>query len=135
MKYVHPAVEKAVVEFSEAISVIVDQYDFDFRFDGTTCRFYYQDGKAVFDASKEAKAGVRQLVDELRQFEKRIDSLELDSVEVSKFLGKYFRTDAKIRRALRDMHVKIQSDDIPIYDEPPEDLLGVPGEAEIASAD
>jgi len=134
---VHPAVKKAMVEFSEAISVIVDQYEFDFRLDGAICRFSHQDSKPVFDASKEAKVGVRQLFDELRQFKKRIDSLELDPVEVSRFLGKYF-TDAKIWKALRDMRVKIRSDEIPIYDEPPppEDLLGVPGEqAENAGAD
>jgi hypothetical protein len=127
---VHPAVKKAMVEFSETISVIVDQYEFDFRLDGAICRFSHQDNKPVFDASKEAKVEVWQLFDELRQFEKRIDSLELDPVEVSKFLGKYFRTDAKIWKALRDMRVKIRSDEIPIYDEPPppEDPLDAPGE-------
>jgi hypothetical protein len=124
-----------MVEVSEAISAIVDQYEFDFGLDGAICRFSYQHGKPVFDVSKEAKAGVEQLFNELRQFEKRIGSLKLDPLEVSKFLGKYFRTDAKIWKALRDMQVVIRSDDLPIYDEPHEDLLGVPGEqAEKAAA-
>jgi hypothetical protein len=116
MKSVHPGVKKVMVEFSEAISVIVDQYEFDFGLDGAICRFSYQHGKPVFAVSKEAMAGVEQLFDELRQFEKRIGSLELDPLEVSKFLGKYFRTDAKVWRALRDMRIAIRSDDIPIYD-------------------
>lgn len=126
----HPAVTKAVVEYSETISTIVDQYEFEFRLDGAICRFSHQNSKPVFDAPKEAKAGVRQLVDELRQFTKRVDALELDPIEVSKFLGKYFRTDAKVRKALRNMRVSIQSDQIPIYDDPapPEGSLGVPGE-------
>jgi hypothetical protein len=135
MKYVHPGVKKAMVEISEAISVIVDQYEFDFTLDGAICRFSYQHGKPAFEVSKVATAGVGRLFDELRQFEKRVGSLELDPLEVSKFLRKYFRTDAKIWKALRDMQVIIRSDDIPIYDEPPEDLLGVPGEkAENAAA-
>ena len=130
MKSVHPGVKKVMVEFSEAISLIVDQYEFDFGLDGAICRFSYQHGKPVFAVSKEAMAGVEQLFDELRQFEKRIGSLKLDPLEVSKFLGKYFRTDAKVWKALREMRVKIRSDDIPIYDEP-----GVPGEqAENAAA-
>jgi len=128
MKYVHPGVKKVMVEISELISAIVDQNEFDFELDGAVCRFSYQDGKPAFDISKEAKAGVERLFDELRQFEKRIDSLELDPLEVSKFLGKYFCTDAKIWKALRDMQVAIRSDDIPIYDEPLESFLEVPGE-------
>jgi hypothetical protein len=130
MNNVHPAVTKAVIEYSETISTIVDQYEFEFRLDGTICRFSHQNSKPVFDAPKEVKAGVRRLVDELRQFAKRMDALGLDPIEVSKFLGKYFRTDAKVRKALRSMRVRIQSDQIPIYDKPalPEDSLGVPGE-------
>jgi hypothetical protein len=134
---VHPALENVIVEFSEAITIIVDQHEFEFGFDGAICRFSYQDGKPVFDAPKEAKAGVRQLVDELRQFAKRIDALGLDPIEVSKFLGKYFRVDAKIYKALRDVQIRIRSNEMPIYDEPapPENSLGVPGEqAENAGA-
>jgi hypothetical protein len=118
MKYVHPGVRKVMVKVSEAISAIVDQYEFDFGLDGGSCRFSYQLGKPVFDVPKEAKAGVETLLEELSQFEKRIGSLELDPLEVSKFLGKYFRTDAKVRKALRDMRITIRSDDIPTYDEP-----------------
>lgn len=127
---IHPAVMKAVAEYSETISTIVDQYEFEFRLDGAICRFSHQNSKPIFDAPKEVKAGVRQLVDELRQFAKRMDALELDPIEVSKFLGKYFRTDAKVREALRNMRVSIQSDQIPIYDEPalPEGSLGVPSQ-------
>jgi hypothetical protein len=119
-----------MIDYSEAISTIVDQYEFEFRLDGAICRFSHQDSKPVFDTPKEVKAGMEQLVDELRQFAKRMDALELDPIEVSKFLGKYFRTDAKIRKALRNMRVSIRSDQIPIFDEPapPENSLGVPGE-------
>jgi hypothetical protein len=115
-----------MVEVSELISAIVDQYEFDFGLDGAICRFSYQHGKRVFDVSKEAKAGVEQLFNELRQFETRIGSLKLDPLEVSEFLGKYFRTDAKVWKALRGMQVVIRSDDIPIYDEPPKGLVEVP---------
>jgi hypothetical protein len=127
---VHPAATKAVAEYSETISTIVDQYEFEFRLNGAMCRFSHQNSKPVFDAPKEVKAGVRQLANELRQFAKRMDALELDPIEVSKFLGKYFRTDAKVRKALRNMQVSIQSDQIPVYDEPapPEDSFGVPAE-------
>jgi hypothetical protein len=128
MKYVHPGVKKVMVETCELISVIVDQYEFDFRLDGAVCRLSYQHVKPAFDISKEAKSGVEQLFAELRKFEKRIGSLELDPLEVSKFLSKYFRTDAKIWKVLRDMQIVLRSDDIPIYDEPPEDLLEVPDE-------
>ena len=61
MKCVHPGVRKVMVEVSEVISAIVDQYEFDFGLDGAICRFSYQHGKRVFDVSKEAKAGVEQL--------------------------------------------------------------------------
>jgi hypothetical protein len=56
MKYVHPGVRKVMVKVSEAISAIVDQYEFDFGLDGGSCRFSYQLGKPVFDVPKEAKA-------------------------------------------------------------------------------
>jgi hypothetical protein len=115
-----------MVEVSDAISAIVDQYEFDFGLDGAICRCSYQHGTPVFDVSKEAKAGVEQLFNELCQFETRIGSLKLDPLEVSEFLGKYFRTDAKVWKALRGMQVVIRSDDIPIYDEPPESFSKYP---------
>jgi hypothetical protein len=129
MKHVHPGVKKKLVQLSKGITLIVDQYEFEFKLDGAICRFSYQEGKAAFKIPKQVKAGAKQLLGELRQFETRVGSLGLNPLDVSKFLGRYFRADAKVWTALRDMHLEVHSRDIPVYEAPPgEELLEVADE-------
>ena len=123
MTHVHPGVKNKLIELSNCIGLIVDQYEFKFKLEGAICRFSYKDGKSAFKILKEVRAGARQLLGELQQFETRVSSLGLNPLEVSQFLGRYFRTDAKVWKALRDMQFKVQSPDIPIYEPPPGEEL------------
>ena len=130
MKHVHPGVKKKLVQLSKGITLIVDQYEFEFKLDGAICRFSYQEGKAAFKIPEQVKAGAKQLLGELRQFETKKQTFGTESARREQISWKVFPGGCQgLDVAARDMHLEVHSRDIPVYEAPPgEELLEVADE-------
>jgi hypothetical protein len=108
--------KEIMATISTVIRLIADQHEFEFNLGGAICRFAYQEGEAVFKGRAEDELKFQKLFNEVRRFEERISSLELDPVEVSIFLHQYFHLATKITTELRRVKISLPQDALPIED-------------------
>jgi hypothetical protein len=91
---------------SNAIDRIANWREFDFKLDGVSCHYEYYCGIEVTDSpNRRAGAEFEKLLDYIHQFQERISAVQLDPLEVSKIVYKYFQLEAKTMKALRRVRV------------------------------
>ena len=100
-------------EVSEAIDQIVNWREFDFKLDGVSCHYDYYYGIQVADminvANKQLKEEFWKLLNHIHQFQDQINTVQMDPLEVSKIVQKYFQMEAKTMKALRRVRVDVPS--------------------------
>jgi hypothetical protein len=74
---------------------------FEFKIGGLTCRAVETKGDIGFEVPPEFGGEFQKLVDELAQFQEKVQSIDLDIRDVHIFLRKYFRMQAEISGELR----------------------------------
>jgi hypothetical protein len=80
----------------EAYNKIHETSEFIFDLDGQKCRMSYVDGVHMWELPDEVKPKLNALLEATNGFEEQILSLQLDEREVSLFLSKYFKRNARI---------------------------------------
>jgi hypothetical protein len=100
--------EKVTKRANAAIAKIADQHAFDFKLDGHRCRYEHKNGEAtIIGVPEEFHAEINRLSHQIFRFEQRIKSLNLKSLDVKRYLYKYFRIKAEINRSLRHVSVSV----------------------------
>jgi hypothetical protein len=75
-----------------------------------SCHYEYYRGIEVFDPpNPQLRAEFEKLLNHIHQFQERISAVQLDPLEVSKIVYKYFQMEAKTRKALRRVRVDVPS--------------------------
>lgn len=105
---------KEVMTGAQAIKKVAHGREFHFKLHGAKCRCVYEEGQELFTLPKALKAEFRKLINEMDRFERRIAALELDWLDVSNFLYKYFQLKARMQRAL--CHIPILVSEPEPYD-------------------
>jgi hypothetical protein len=75
---------------------------FRFRLVDLSCQVMSVNGKAICEVPKELENEFQKLLDHLDHFTKQIAQLNLDELDVDKFLSKVFRMRAEWEEGLRD---------------------------------
>jgi hypothetical protein len=75
--------------------------EFEFKIGGLICRAVETNGDIGFEVPPEFGGEFQKLIDELVQFKKKVESIDLDLRDVHIFLRKYFRMQAEIAGELR----------------------------------
>jgi hypothetical protein len=97
-------------DVSNAIDRIVNWREFDFKLDGVSCHYEYYCGIQVFEPpNTQVGAEFEKLLDHIHQFQERVSAVQLDPLEVSKIVYKYFQMEAKTMKALRRVRVDVPS--------------------------
>jgi hypothetical protein len=91
---------------SKAISAVVNDRGFEFRFGRRRCQFAHHDGAEYFSApNARVETELPKLLDHIHTFIRQIESLDVDPLEVNRFISKYFSCEAKTIKALRGLRV------------------------------
>jgi hypothetical protein len=98
----------------EAYNKVHDTSEFVFELGGRKGRMSYVDGFHMCELADEARPNLNALLEATKAFEERILSLQLDEREVSLFLSKYFKRNARTateRRLIKRMESQIKFED------------------------
>jgi hypothetical protein len=83
-------------DVSNAIDRIANWREFDFKLDGVSCHYEYYRGIEVFDLpNPQLRAEFEKLLNHIHQFQERISAVQLDPLEVSKIVYKYFQMEVE----------------------------------------
>ena len=74
---------------------------FEFKISGLICRAVETNGDIGLDVPPEFGGEFQKLIDELVQFQEKVQSIDLDRRDVHIFLRKYFRMQAEISGEVR----------------------------------
>jgi hypothetical protein len=97
-------------DVSNAIDRIANWREFDFKLDGVSCHYEYYRGIEVFNSpNPQVQAEFEKLLDHIHQFRERISAVQLDPLEVSKIVYRFFQMEAKTMKALRRVRVAAPS--------------------------
>jgi hypothetical protein len=97
-------------DVSNDIDRIGNWREFDFELDRVSCHYEYYCGIEVIDPpNPRAGAEFKKLLNHIHQFQERISAVQLDPLEVSKIIYKYFQIEAKTMKALQRVHVDVLS--------------------------
>lgn len=97
-------------DVSKAIDGIANWSEFDFKLNGVSCHYEHYHGIQVVDISDERQVDeFWRLLGHIRQFQEQISAIQLDPLEVSKIIYKYFQMEAKTMKALRRVRVDVPS--------------------------
>jgi len=99
----------------EAYNKIHDTSEFVFELDGHKCRMSYVDGIHMCEVPDEVRPKLNKLYEATVAFEEQILSLQLDEQEVSLFLSKYFKRNARTvteRKLIRRIDLQSKLEDM-----------------------
>ena len=99
----------------EAYNKIYDASEFVFELDGHKCRMSYVDGIHMCEVPDEVRPKLNKLYEATVAFEEQILSLQLDEQEVSLFLSKYFKRNARTvteRKLIRRIDLQSKLEDM-----------------------
>jgi hypothetical protein len=99
----------------EAYNKIHDASEFVFELDGHKCRMSYVDGIHMCEVPDEVRPKLNKLYEATVAFEEQILSLQLDEQEVSLFLSKYFKRNARTvteRKLIRRIDLQSKLEDM-----------------------
>jgi hypothetical protein len=100
------------LSLSEAVAIcgaqdkVWEVGSFVFQLGSRECVYWYLDGLETYSVPDEVRPDLEALVEAIKTFEQRILAMKLDEREVSLFLSKYFRMNARTvaaRRILRSL--------------------------------
>ena len=99
----------------EAYNKIHDTSEFVFELDGHKCRMSYVDGIQMCELPHEVRPKLNTLLEATVAFEEQILSSQLDEQEVSLFLSKYFKRNARTvteRKLIRRIDLQSKLEDM-----------------------
>ena len=98
--------KKLKSQASEAISEVVNDRGFEFKFGRRRCHFAHHDGAEYFSApNARVETELPKLLGHIHALMRQIESLDVDPLEVNRFISKYFSCEAKTIKALRSLRV------------------------------
>jgi hypothetical protein len=115
-----PLMQNRTLSLSKAVAICRAQHrmweigGFEFRLGGQGCAYLYVDGLETYSPPDEVRLDLEALIEATRTFEHQILQMKPDQHEVSRFLSKYFRMNARTvaeRRILRILESQWKRDD------------------------
>jgi len=92
---------------SEVVDEILNDRVFDFKFGRRKCHFAHYDGAEYFSVpNAKVETELPKLLDHIHSFMKQIESLQVDSLELNRFVSKYFGCEAKTIKTLRELGIE-----------------------------
>lgn len=119
---------------SEAISEVVNDRGFDFQFGRRRCHFAHHDGAEYFSApNARVETEIPKLLDHIHAFITQIETLDVDPLEVNRFISKYFCCEVRTIKALRNLRV-VELEERTITDGMVHFMSAIYGDADIVDA-
>jgi hypothetical protein len=93
-------------QVSEVVDEILKRRVFDFKFGQRKCHFAHYDGAEYFSVpNAKVETELPKLLDHIHNFMQQIESLHVDSLELNRFVAKYFCCEAKTIKTLRGLGI------------------------------